>query len=323
MRLSARIPVFVFFVAALCGIAMPCAAVTLRTATEVDRATVKLSDVFEGLPDGVDCDVARAPAPGKSITYDSTVLANLAKQYSLDWQPQSLADHTTITTAGTKITAEDIRSYVIDKIKALDVKGDISIMFDNRVLEVTVPSDQLPDLVLDNFEYEPVNKRFHADLMIDGFAGPADLTITGHVIIHKNVPVLAKRLEAGTIIGPSDIDWLSVDEDRAAGVVLDANKLVGHELQRDTDAGQLLREHDVIPPRLVVRGQLVTMKIETPFMTVTAQGRALQDGKLGDVVRVSNTQSNRMIEGTVESAGVVRISTTQRLASANAEEKQE
>lgn len=177
--------------------------------------------------------------------------------------------------------------------------------------------------MLDNFDYKSINKRFRTDLMVDGFAGPADLTITGHVVVHKNVPVLVKRLEAGTIIGSSDIDWLSVDEDRAAGVVLDADKLIGRELQRDTDAGQPLREHDVIPPRLVVRGQLVMMKIETPFMTVTAQGRALQDGKLGDVVRVSNTQSNRMIEGTVESAGVVRIATTQKLASVNAEEKQE
>ena len=77
-----------------------------------------------------------------------------------------------------------------------------------------------------------------------------------------------------------------------------------------------VRERDVIPPRLVVRGTLVTMKIETPFMTVTAQGRALQDGKLGDVVRVINTQSNRTIEGTVEAAGVVRMPTAQKLLAA-------
>ena len=66
--------------------------------------------MFDDLPAGIDCDIARAPAPGKSITYDVNVLTHLAQQYKLDWQPQGLADHTTITTTGTRITADDIRA---------------------------------------------------------------------------------------------------------------------------------------------------------------------------------------------------------------------
>src|SRR5580698_5452214 len=135
MRISARLFVLIIILAAgICGLARPCAAVALRTATEVDRPTVKLSDVFDGLPAGIDCDIARSPAPGKSITYNVNVLANLARQYQLDWQPQSMADHTTITTAGTKITAADVRPYVINKIKDLGIKGDIDAQLDNRAL---------------------------------------------------------------------------------------------------------------------------------------------------------------------------------------------
>ena len=65
------------------------------------------------------------------------------------------------------------------------------------------------------------------------------------------------------------------------------------------------------------------MKIETPFMVVTAQGRALQDGKLGDVVRVNNTQSNRMIEGLVTGGGIVVIQSGQRAAAVDTSEKQD
>ena len=108
-----------------------------------------------------------------------------------------------------------------------------------------------------------------------------------------------------------------------AGVVTSAGDLINHEIKRDTDAGQPVHESNVVPPRFVVRGTLVTMKIETPFMMVTAQGRALQDGKFGDTVRILNTQSNRVVEGTVESDGVVRIRATRILASAEAEAKQE
>ena len=117
---------------------------------------------------------------------------------------------------------------------------------------------------------------------------------------------------------------LSVSDDHIGGIATSAEALVNHELKHDVEAGQPVRERDVMPPRYVVRGSLVMMKIETPIMTVTAQGRALQDGKLGDTVRVINTQSNRTIEGVVESDGVVRIQSTRIIASAaDADGKQE
>jgi len=73
-------------------------------------------------------------------------------------------------------------------------------------------------------------------------------------------------------------------------------------------------------PKLVARGKLVTLLIETPFMNLSAQGKALQDGSAGDVVRVLNLQSDRVIEGIAESDGVVRVLSTQKVAEAHAEE---
>ena len=88
-------------------------------------------------------------------------------------------------------------------------------------------------------------------------------------------------------------------------------------MRRDTNGDEIINTHDVMPPRFIVRGTLITMQIETPFMSLTVQGKALQDGVKGDVVRVLNTQSNRVIEGTVSAPGTVVIHTTiQKMASA-------
>ncbi|HBM90920.1 MAG TPA: hypothetical protein DD400_03465, partial [Rhodospirillaceae bacterium] len=59
---------------------------------------------------------------------------------------------------------------------------------------------------------------------------------------------------------------------------------------------------------------LVTLKIETPYLLVTTQGRALQDAALGEVVRVTNTQSDRVIEGVVIRSGVVRVGMLRKMA---------
>jgi len=58
------------------------------------------------------------------------------------------------------------------------------------------------------------------------------------------------------------------------------------------------------------------MKIETPYITVTAQGKAQQDGAEGETVRVINTQSNRVVEGVVTGPGTIEIRTARKIASA-------
>ncbi len=325
MSKLARILFILWLVAAgSIGAPQPCSAntaVTLRGETEVRRMTVKLSDIFTGVPAEIDRDIAQAPAPGKQVTYDVTVLTRIAQKYRLDWEPQSMADHAVITTASTRITADAIREAVIAKVKASGVAGtqkgsEVDVSFDNHALQIDLPADQTHDFTLNNFDMDPVNKHFHADVVAETSSGPFAVPVTGRVIVKRNIPVLAKRLEGGTTIGSADIDWTVVPEDRVNGtVVTEAEQLVGHELRRDTDEGEILHVHDVIPPRLVTRGSLVTMKIETPLMLVTAQGKALQDGTQGEVVRVVNTQSNRMIEGTVSGPGTVIIhTTTERLA---------
>lgn len=292
-------------------------AVTLKTTTEVNRPAIRLADVFDGVPEGIDRDIATAPAPGKSVTYDVHVLSKLAEQYRLDWQPQSLSDRAVLTRAATRITQDMILAAVLDKLKEQDIKGKVEAVFDNRALEVDLPADRQPDFALNNFEYDASTKRFRADIRAETGSSPIILPVTGRVNVSRNVPVLAHRLDVGATIAEADLEWMTVpDEHVTVDTVTEAAQVVGHELRHDVTVGQPLRTHDVMPQRLVVRGSIVTMKIETPYMLITAQGRALQDGGAGDVVRVTNTQSNRVVEGVVEASGIVRIPTAQKLAAA-------
>lgn len=317
-------------VAGSTGSPQPCLAesddmtpVTLRNQTEVHRLIVRLSDVFDGIPAEADHDIAQAPAPGKQVTYDLNVLTRVANKYNLDWKPQSIADHVVIITACARITGDMISGAIVKKIKEINAangknsKSTADVVFDNHALEIDLPADRVPDFALNNFDYDPLSKHFHTDLVAQTASGPYSYPITGRITMKRSVPVLARRLEGGTLVGAADLDQIEIPEERLnEGVVSDASQLIGHELRRDTDGGELIHTHDIVPPRYITRGSLITLKIQTPYMTLTAQGKALQDGAQGDVVRVTNTQSNRMVEGTVEGPGVVRVQTAQRLAEA-------
>jgi len=309
-------------VLALCSAAMPCLAgspVTLRATTEVNRPAIRLADVFDGVPTDIDREIAIAPAPGKSVTYNTRVLTKLAEQYRLDWQPQSMSDSTVLTRASTQITAEMIQDAVIRKLKESqnDPKSTMEILFDNRNLLVNLPADRAPDFSLVNFTYDAPSHRFRTELVAQTGTQPINQPVSGRLLLKKSVPVLTRRLAAGTTIGESDLAWITVaDEQLNTDVLAKADQIVGLELRHDQSDGELIRSRDLIAPRLVTRGSLVTLKIETPLMLMTVQGRAMQDGAKGDVVRVTNVQSNRVIEGTVEAGGVIRVGTFRKIASA-------
>jgi flagella basal body P-ring formation protein FlgA len=304
----------VFCLSALSGVsASQAATATLRTATEVDRAAIRLSDVFRNLPEGLDRDIATAPALGKSVTYDVKVLTQLAQQYRLDWEPQGDMDKCVLTRAAIALTPDLIRKAVIAKIQAQNkelASSQIEVAFDNRALEVYLPPDHA-DFKLNAFAYDQDNQRFRAELVAGESASSVTAPITGRVSVKREVPILTRRLDAGTIISESDLGWQTIVADHVAGDLLTSPaSLVGHALRHDTNEDTPLRTRDIMLPRLVVRGTMVTMKVETASLQASAQGKALQDGSLGEIVRLINTRSNRVVEGTVTGLELVSIRVT-------------
>ena len=64
-------------------------------------------------------------------------------------------------------------------------------------------------------------------------------------------------------------------------------------------AGKPVKANDVQAPRIVARGEAVTLIYKAGALNLTARGKALEFGAKGDVIRVVNTQSNRSIDAIV------------------------
>lgn len=303
----------------LCGFALPAMAaqtVQNRDQTQIDRPQIYLGDVFNGIPAVDDVAIATAPNPGRSVTYDYNVLSKLAQRYSLAWQADSYNSQTVLTRASSRISTAMIREAVLAQVRAQGGAGDIDVALDQRALTIDLPTAVQPDFVLHDFSYDKATQRFHGELLA-AVDTPAfqQVTLTGRVSSILDVPVLNKPLGQGTVIGKTDLDWIKLPAERAADYLRNANDLVGMELRRPLPEQTALRPQDLLPARVVLRGQLVAMQINLPTMQITAQGRALQDGAVGDVIRVTNTQSNRVVEAKVTGAGVVAVGGAAQLAS--------
>ena len=78
------------------------------------------------------------------------------------------------------------------------------------------------------------------------------------------------------------------------------------QTRRMLHAGESVRGDDVRHPIMVVKGQTVTMIFAAPGVELTAMGRAMSEGGVGDTVTVQNPAPIRMITATVSGPGTVR-----------------
>ncbi|WP_044559263.1 flagellar basal body P-ring formation chaperone FlgA, partial [Azospirillum sp. B4] len=61
---------------------------------------------------------------------------------------------------------------------------------------------------------------------------------------------------------------------------------------------------------VVSRGALVTMMLRSGNMTLTVQGRAQTEGGINEIIRVTNTASNRTIDARVAGPDLVMVQPT-------------
>jgi flagellar basal body P-ring formation protein FlgA len=121
------------------------------------------------------------------------------------------------------------------------------------------------------------------------------------------IVVPAHDIARGEVIGEADLTYATVDGGALmSGVPTKMDEVTGQQARRVLSAGQPFRGEDVRHPIVVTKGQTVTMQFSAPGVELTAMGRAMSEGGVGDTVTVQNPASFRMISAVVTSAGTVR-----------------
>lgn len=137
---------------------------------------------------------------------------------------------------------------------------------------------------------------------------PWSLYVSAKIIKFAEVYVAKHFLPRGKQLQAEDFSLERRDiSNQSVGYITDLNAIMGKIVRRP------LRHNSVIPPgalhepTLVKRGQQVTIVARHTGVNVRMKGKALKNGTEGEVIRVQNLSSKRIIEGKVLSAGVVSV----------------
>jgi flagella basal body P-ring formation protein FlgA len=292
-------------------------AAALKSDVMVSAPVVTLGDVLTDAGQAASIEIAAAPAPGQRMVLSAGVIARVAAEHGVDWEnPYSLSG-VAVTRAGKPVSREAMVKSIGDAISAQGDKSQKSIQLSATQGTLYVPVDAADVVDVANLTYDHATGMFTATVTVPADGGRvASATVTGRAIDVINIPVLNRAVSRGDLIAKSDIDWVDVSPSEAQGpVITDEKDLIGKMARRPLRADLPLRTGDVQEPILVGKNALVTIVAATPNLTLTTIGRSIDEGSAGDVIRVMNMQSHKIVQGTVMSSNEVRVEISSRIAS--------
>jgi flagellar basal body P-ring formation protein FlgA len=290
---------------------------TLKESVMVNDDVVRLGDLFEQPLSMGDAPVAQAPLPGQTIVLDNRFLRSLIRAYSLDWAPTTRYQRVLVARQSQRIDPALVTQQVKDALRDyLDTDKEVELAFDVGDINLVLPTNVEATFSVQDIRFDPTSQRFAVQLVVPA-NGPTLISrlVAGSVYETVQLPVLARSVAPGEVIQLADLDWMAIRIDRvAANAVTDPKQLIGFTARRPLRSSQMLRMSDITMAPAIHRGSMVTLMVQTENMTLTAQGRALEDAAIGQPIRVVNTMSNKPLTGIVKDQTTVVIPITGAIA---------
>ena len=307
---SRRRTLFAFAVAAMvlltfssAGAAEKARAVaTLKPLVTVEGGYISIGDIFSGAGENADKVIIHAPQPGRRIVLEANWLYRVARAYGINWRPMSQSDHTVVERTSHVIDSEQISEALLAAVNEREGSmRPIEVVLDNRLQKILLPTTVHPAVTVQSLVVDPHTNRFNATISAGADSPEAvRVAVAGHLYELIEVPVAARRLKRGEVIAEDDLEWMLVrTESVSRNVLADPNDIVGMSARRSLQPHTPLSSSDIEKPTLVTKGNLVTITLRTPSMLLTAKGKALDSGAMGETIRVRNTKSKLVIDATV------------------------
>lgn len=123
-----------------------------------------------------------------------------------------------------------------------------------------------------------------------------------------SVPVVMPRslIARDTVIKADDLQLKKFNiSNQREGLMTNMDEAIGLTSKRALQPGKPITRSELVQPVLVKRDQPVMIVSHTAGITASMPGVALKNGRKGDVIKVRNSSSQRIISGVVDDTGVV------------------
>lgn len=178
---------------------------------------------------------------------------------------------------------------------------------------IAVPDSLAMDPVVSRLRLYDSSGRFKAHLVFEGKRSMS-VPVQGRYYEVVEIPVLKRRIRNGTVVAVEDVIWKELPKYRLrSNMLTKLDQLVGMQPKHTLPADRPIQMSQLIEPYWVRKGHTIKMVYATSYIRLQMMGVALSDGKEGDVVRVRNEESGKVVSGVVVGENVVSVGVASRV----------
>jgi flagella basal body P-ring formation protein FlgA len=289
-------------------VCFPAQAANLRPYRALAGNIVRLSDLFDALGQTPDRDLGPAPAPGDRITVEAPQLAAIASDFGVAWRPRSGAERAVLERGGVPMDAQSILAPLRRALTQAGAPEDADIETPGFT-PPTLPAGSTAKPDVGQVVYDAGSLHFSATLSVaDAGMAAIHLRISGQILPVTGATVLTHHVRPGSKLRDEDLRTARLHANLLRGnAPLNRDAVLGMTLRHDVAPGQPITAPDLARPLLVTRTGAVRMRLDAGGLMLSAQGVALEDGGMGDRVRVQNPSSHAVVMAEVTGDGEVRV----------------
>jgi flagella basal body P-ring formation protein FlgA len=291
--------------------------ITMKDSVRVDGARLRLGDIanISGLPAAqadklARLEVSAAPKPGhsKEIDRDFTAAKLRQKGYRdlfFNGSRSTIATRDSQTVASDRLE-EMLRSHIESRMpwKAADTVID---MQSSRAV-AGLPTGQTAIRFECDGNYRYVGDTTFKTTVLVGGKPCKTLYMRAGIHPFGLVAVATRDIRRGELISDSYFRMVKKDlADVSGGFIADRARLRGLVAARSIPTGGVISLGCVERPVAVKRGKIVAAEVRGDGFLVTAMAKAMDNGRVGDVIRLMNVDSKKALAGEVVDANTVRV----------------
>lgn len=294
----------------------------LKELVTVTTDIVRIGDLVENAGANAGVAVFRSPDLGFTGGVPIARVVDALAPYKLAALDTGNISEVVVTRLSRAITGKEIEARIVRSLAGQYGFGDgknLTITFDRDVRTIHVEPNAAEDLQVARINIDQRTGRFNVVFELPGSSAARrmPLRFSGTAIETLEATVLVRSLNRGEIIKPTDLAIERRPKADSSGEYVGAEGAIGLAVIRPLRAGAMLRQADLTKPEAVQRNGAVTISYEVPGIVLTARGKALEAGSVGDIVGVLNVQSNRTVQATIVAPGRVSVTTLTPAPAAN------
>lgn len=208
------------------------------------------------------------------------------------------------------VSAEAIQSQIRADIEKNSPwpKGKIRVEFVEPVSDVTVPAERVSIKVRSRSSEAYVGQSTFFVGFYDNGKLLREDSVRVRMEVLMDVVVSARALNAGSVIDAGDVKLLSrwhdtMPPNRLSGL----KEAVGKKISTSVRPNMEITRNILRDCPLIKRGEPVRIVLDSGQLRVTATGISQEDGLKGEVIRVLNSSSKRVIHARVIDNALVRV----------------